>query len=272
METPKVSVILPVYNSEKYLQKAIDSILHQTLPDFELIIINDCSTDSSEQIIKTYTDKRIRYIKQPENLGVVAAMNTGLQIASSPLVAVMHSDDIAFESRLQRQLEHFENNPDVAVVAGFVVNINEQGDLIGRWMQDRSCITATQIRNNMVKSNCIAHPTVMMKTAIARRMQYHLNQQSQEDYDLWLRMLAEGLVIEKVPEEVLYYREHSASITGTILRKANPFFKLAQCKKKFLAYQIKSRKWGLFETKVLAAMLYDTLMGIGKNINKTIAG
>ena len=109
---PVVSVIMPVYNAAKYLQKAIDSILHQTLSDFELIIINDCSTDNSDAIINSYNDPRIKYIRQPQNNGVVAAMNTGLAAVQSNYVAVMHADDISFTNRLEKEFSYLEKHPE----------------------------------------------------------------------------------------------------------------------------------------------------------------
>ncbi len=122
----------------------------------------------------------------------------------------------------------------------------------------------------MAWQNCIAHPSVMMKTSIAKKYQYNLQQKNIEDYDLWLRLIADGHKIEKVPEKLLLYRVHETSITGSILRKVNPFYKQFHCKRKFLAERLAHGKWGSFENKVLATTLYNGLLGTGKEMKKAL--
>lgn len=261
---------MPVYNAAPYLRKAIDSILHQTFTDFELILINDCSKDESESIIQSYTDKRIRYVKLTQNKGVVGASNEGIALAKAPYTCVMHSDDIAQPERLQKQKAWLDVRPATAAVATFITFINESDEVTGFWDVDRNAVSAKSIRNMMLWENCIAHPTVMLRTPIYKRYGYRLSQQAQEDYDLWMRMLADGLVIEKIPEALLHYRRHQTSITGTILRKANPFFKKMDCKKKFMAHQLQHKTWGLFESRLLLTAFADGVMGIGKNIKKRL--
>src|SRR5688572_2119038 len=107
---PKVSVILPVYNGEKYLREAIESILCQTYEDFEFIIINDGSTDKSEEIILSYKDGRIVYSKNEFNKGLIYSLNKSIELASGELIARMDADDIAFPDRLQKQVDYFEKS------------------------------------------------------------------------------------------------------------------------------------------------------------------
>jgi hypothetical protein len=147
--------------------------------------------------------------------------------------------------------------------------MNDGGVDTGTWPDDRKAFSAADIRKTMPWRNCLAHPTVMIRTSIYQKYGYHFNQQAQEDYDLWLRMLSDKLIIEKIPEPLVRYRVHAASITGTILRKANPFFKQADCKKKFLQRQVADGKWGALETEVLATLCYDGIMGVGKNVKRT---
>lgn len=266
----EISVIMPVYNAAPYLRKAIDSILHQTFTDFELILINDCSKDDSEAIIQSYTDKRMRYVKLPVNRGVVGASNEGIALAKAPYTCVMHSDDIAQPERLHKQKAWLDARSKTAAVASFITFINEQDEITGVWDIDRNAVSAKSIRNLMLWENCIAHPTVMIRTGVYQKYGYRQCQQAQEDYDLWMRMLADGLIIEKIPEALLHYRRHQTSITGTILRKANPFFKKMDCKKKFMAHQLQQKTWGLFESQVLLTAVADGIMGIGKNIKKRV--
>lgn len=272
---PVVSVIMPVYNAAKYLQKAIDSILHQTLSDFELIIVNDCSTDNSEAIIKGYSDPRIKYIIQPKNAGVVVAMNRGLQAATATYVAVMHADDISFSERLAKEFSYLEMHPETAVVAGFIENINEAEKPVGKWDEDRKNTTAAQIKAEMIKGNCIAHPTVMMRTDVVKQYGYTSSPNHKgyavEDYPLWLHLLADGYVIEKIAEPLLYYRVHTQSATGAFLRSRNPFFVNYHSKKFFLQQRKNARKWNDFDKKIQISMYRDYVMGTLKEIKKKLS-
>lgn len=272
MSLPAVSILLPVYNSEKYLQQAIDSLLKQTFTDFELLIINDGSTDNSEKIIYSYSDQRIVYIKNQSNKGLIYTLNRGIELAKGKYIARMDSDDICAAERLQKQFDRIDKDPDTSVIGCHVSFINEHGKKTGDWKEDLETSTYHAIKQKMVWENCIAHPTVMMRSDIMKKYQYNENQKNTEDYDLWLRLLSDGYRIEKIGEKLLLYRIHEASITGSILRKSNPFFKQYNCKVKFLRKRILQGKWGSFETKVLATTIHNGIMGIGKNIKGIIKG
>ncbi len=103
MDKPHLTVLMPVYNAEKFLGEAIESILNQTFTDFEFLIIDDGSTDSTIKIIESYTDSRIRLFKNQENLGISATLNKGIEMASTELIARMDADDISYSSRIQKQ-------------------------------------------------------------------------------------------------------------------------------------------------------------------------
>lgn len=272
MSLPAVSIVLPVYNSEKYLREAIGSLLAQTFTDFELLIINDGSTDGSEEIIQSYSDERIIYIKNESNKGLIYTLNKGIELAKGKYIARMDADDVCLPMRLQKQFDWLEKYSTTAVVGCHVSFINDTGTVTGQWKEDLQTSNYQSIRKKMVWENCIAHPTVMMRSNVIRQYGYHQNQKNTEDYDLWLRMLADGNIIEKVPERLLLYRVHEASVTGSILRKSNPFFKKYNCKRRFLWNGIINLKWGLFETKVLFTAIHDVVMGIGKNIKAIIKG
>ena len=127
--TPLISVVMPVYNSDCYLHKSIDSILDQTFVDFEFIIINDGSDDNSENIILSYKDERIIYLKNEYNVGNYLARNIGLKMAKGKYVAIMDADDIAFPNRLARQFMYLEEHKDVkAVGSWFIFENNQQPD------------------------------------------------------------------------------------------------------------------------------------------------
>ena len=112
MKNPLVSILMPVYNSEKYLREAIKSILNQTFTNFELIIINDGSTDNSLKIIKSFKDNRIKIIKNKGNLGLIKTLNKGIDLAQGKYIARMDADDIAMPKRLEKQIAFFNENPD----------------------------------------------------------------------------------------------------------------------------------------------------------------
>lgn len=270
MSLPVVSILLPVYNSSKYLRAAMDSLLHQTFKDFELLVINDGSTDNSEEIIHSYSDSRIAYSRNEGNKGLIFTLNKGIALAKGRYIARMDADDICVEDRLQKQVNWLEKNLSTAVVGCHITFINTAGIATGEWKDDIETFTHSAIRQKMAWENCMAHPTVMMRSEIARQYRYHRNQKNTEDYDLWLRLLADGQLIEKVHEKLLLYRVHDNSITGSILRKSNPFFKQFHCKRRFLWNRITNLRWGLFETKVLFTAMHNCLMGIGKNIKAII--
>lgn len=271
MPSPAISILLPAYNAEEYLREAIDSLLTQTLTDFELLILNDGSADATEQIIQAYPDERIVYIRNESNHGLIYTLNKGIEAATGKYIARMDADDICLPQRLQKQYDWLEKNTSTSVVACHVAFINEQGYPAGEWKEDMQTATAAAIRRKMVWQNCIAHPTVMMRANVAKQYSYKANQKNIEDYDLWLRLLADGHVIEKVPEKLLQYRVHQTSVTGSILRKANPFFKQYNCKRRFLLGRMKQRQWGMLETQVLFTMLHNRIMGIGKYIASSLS-
>ena len=229
-----VSVILPAYNCEKFIGKAIQSVLQQTFTDFELIIINDGSTDNTESIIHAYTDPRIVYLKNSENKGLIYSLNSAISLAKGKYIARMDADDICLPERLARQKTFLDRHEDVVVVASTIDFINDNEEKTGNWDLDRQTITPEQIKKAMLKQNCIAHPTVMMRSEIIKQLKYKEYQKSIEDYDLWLRLLNRGFKIAKLDEPLLLYRVHDTSITSIHLKKTNPFFKHFLMKIKFL--------------------------------------
>ena len=234
MNVPSVSVILPVYNSEAFIEKAIQSVLGQSFFDFELIIINDGSTDQSEKIILSFTDARIVYLKNEKNFGLIYTLNKGIELAQGKYIARMDADDICLPDRLAKQTAFLDKNENVSAVATVIDFINEQDEKKGVWYLDRETITAEQIRRKMPYENCIAHPTVMVRSAIIKKLKYKPYQENIEDYDLWLRMLNRGLRIEKIDTPLLLYRVHSNSVTSLHLKESNPFFKHLRMKWKLL--------------------------------------
>jgi glycosyltransferase involved in cell wall biosynthesis len=272
MSLPAISIILPVYNGAKYLREAISSLIAQTFQDFELIIINDGSTDISEEVVLSCTDSRIIYLINERNKGLVYTLNRGIELAKGKYIARMDADDICVAVRLEKQFIWLEKNAATSVVGCHISFINDDGKVTGEWKEDMKTVNYREIRQEMAWANCVAHPAVMFRAEVIKSYKYNDEQKNTEDYDLWLRLIADGLIIEKIPEKLLLYRVHNASITGTVLRKSNPFFKQFHCKRKFLLQRMSEGKWGSFETAVLLSTIFDGIMGIGKNLKTLLKG
>ena len=213
MSNPLVSVVLSVYNGEKYLDEAIESILNQTYEKFEFIIIDDGSTDGSLEIIKSYNDKRIVLISR-ENRGLIASLNEGVQTAKGKYIARMDADDIALENRLEEQVTFMEKKLDIGIcgtgVIGFGEEIKEKP-----WLLSKSDKT---IKTELLFSSCFAHPTVMIRRElmVENKLYYDKNFLHAEDFELWTRM-AEYTKFANLKLPLLKYR----IINNSITREAN---------------------------------------------------
>lgn len=266
MNDVAVSVILPVFNCEKFIGKAIRSVLDQTFTGFELIIINDGSNDGTEDVILSFNDPRIVYMKNEGNKGLVFSLNHAVDLSKGAYIARMDADDICKPERLATQKDFLDTHDDITVAASTFEIINENGESGGSWELDRKTITPDQIKNQMPYENCIAHPTVMVRSDVLKRFKYNRRQVNIEDYDLWLRLLSHGYKISKISEPLLLYRIHGNSITNLYLKKKNFFFKHLRMKRKFLAKEILSGHVNGFISKVIASTMADFSMGIGKSI------
>lgn len=220
MAFPAISIIMPVYNAESYLSQAIESILLQTFRDFEFIIINDGSTDSSSQIVEMVSDTRIRYYQNDGNQGIVFTLNRGLSLALGKYIARMDADDIALPSRLAKQFVFMENHPSVGLLGANTILIDEQGKLL----QDGRTSFSTHpferlpavLRWNLLWGAGVSHPTVMFRRQllIDKDLTYCSDFSCTEDYDLWTR-IATHSDITYLPEALLFYRINSAGISNT---------------------------------------------------------
>lgn len=266
MNVPSVSVVLPAYNCEKYIAKAIESVLHQTFTDLELIIINDGSTDRTEEVIKSFSDPRILYQVNNTNKGLVFTLNKGIDIAKGSYIARMDGDDICHPERLAKQKAFLDQNEEIAIIASTIDFINDKNENNGVWELDRQTITPEQIKKAMLRQNCIAHPTVMIRTEILKKLKYKEYQKNIEDYDLWLRLLNRGYKIAKLDEPLLLYRMHDDSVTSIHLKKTNPFFKHMWTKTKVLFSEMFSGHFSRFLLWVLLWAKIDFIKGIGKAI------
>ena len=207
---PLVSVIMPSYNSKKYIKKAIDSVLEQTYSNFELIIVDGNSTDGTLDILDEYKkqDRRIKVI-QDEGRGIGAALQLGCQIASGKFIARMDSDDIAINTSFEKQLKILHSIPNLILVASPVIYINEDDSIVGY------SFPYTNKRIIQEKVYLIAHPTVMMKKDAYVKAGGYQPLLRAEDYFLWNRMRLMGeFYIFKEP--LIKYRLLQDSLSHTL--------------------------------------------------------
>jgi len=205
---PKISVLMPVYNGEKFLGDAITSILGQTEKDFELIIVDDGSTDGSENIIKFYNDPRIKYFKRPHE-GLVSTLNFGIDKATAKYVARMDADDVACPARLEKQYKYMLEH-ELIVCGGWADLIDEDGDKMGELKFPP--VEASAIRNYAILHNPFIHPTVMFNKETIVKAGLYRNFKHVEDYELWTRLIFKNRV-GNIPEKLINYRLHSLQIT-----------------------------------------------------------
>ncbi|MCK4553264.1 glycosyltransferase family 2 protein [Candidatus Pacearchaeota archaeon] len=210
---PKISVVMPVYNAEKYLDESIKSILNQTFKEFELIIINDASTDSSLKIIKKFQkkDKRVKLIKNKKNLGPAKARNKALKLAKGKYIAILDSDDICFPDRFKIQCDYLEDNPHIFLVGSSAIVIDEKGEKIGIF---KKYDNYKKIKKKLTKTNCMIHPSIMFKNA--GDIFYRKKFQGSEDYDLYLRLLTSEKNLTNLQDILLKYRISENSFVSTM--------------------------------------------------------
>jgi len=213
----KVSVILPAYNCLKYIDNCIQSIQNQTLSDFEFIIIDDCSTDGTFEIIKqaSLRDKRIRPYRNKGNSGICFSLNRAIALATSDLVARMDADDISHPDRLKKQFDFLETHPDVILVGTNIELIDENNEIIGQREYPQNHDEIVKALNDY---SPFCHPSVMFrKEAIVKAGGYREQYRDAEDYDLWLRLKNQGKMAN-IQEYLLQYRIHPGQVTVTKLK------------------------------------------------------
>lgn len=205
MKMPKVSVVMPVYNGEKYLRTAIDSILKQSFTDFELIIINDGSSDTSSKIIESYSDPRIVYISNPENTGLAKVRNKGLDVVRGEYIAWLDCDDISLPTRLEKQVNLLDANPHIGICGTWVKTIGGASEDIWRYPIDSGFLRA-----RMLFDDPLATSSVMLRaTCITQqKLRFSLDHPPAEDYEMWER-ISRSWDIANIPEVLTFYRIHS---------------------------------------------------------------
>jgi len=218
--SPKISVLMSVYNGEKFLKEAIDSVVNQTFRDFEFIIIDDASTDSSANIIKSYQDDRIFYFGNEKNLGLTKSLNKALAFAKGEFIARIDYDDICYQDRFEKQMKYIDEHKDCKILFSDITKIDDSGNAIPSYSRIRS---SEDIYYLMHFINPVIHPTVLIKKELLIDAGgFNEEYQYAQDYELWSRLIY-NFKFYKINKPLLYYRESSKQISKNKLSEQNRF-------------------------------------------------
>lgn len=217
-DSVKISVIMSVYNGEDYLSETLDSVVNQTFSDWELIVINDCSTDSTSEILSKYADMdaRIKVYTNEVNLRLPSSLNKAISFAQGKYIARMDADDICLPQRLEKQYAFMEDHPDIALSSCRFMTLKNgvisSGGCGGRTDND-------SIKALLLVTNPILHPGIIAKADVIRELGYDKNFTCTEDMELWTRFVMAGHKVQILPEYLMIYRLHDKQITGTTIEK-----------------------------------------------------
>lgn len=203
-EQPLVTIAMPVYNAERYIKKAIDSILQQTYTNWELVMVNDGSIDHTEEKILSYSDPRIRYFKNDVNSGIVKTRNRCLELARGKYIAVLDNDDIALPKRLKMQVGFLEANNDYGVCGSYWEIIDNNDKLLAK-VEIPS--TDSEIKTYQLFNNCFCASTVMMRAELVKEAKYQDGSDMLEDFNLYHR-LYHLTKFASLPHFLTQYRTH----------------------------------------------------------------
>lgn len=210
-DAPSISVLMSVHNGEVYLAQALDSILGQSFPSFEFIVIDDASTDDTAGILADYAgrESRICLLSNQRNMGLAWSLNRGLKQANGRYIARMDADDISLPLRLEKQISFMEEHPGVGVIGTAVEIIDSAGQVVGQRMYPRDPIV---IRWRLALENPLCHPTVMIRRDILQDAPYNSSLNTAQDYDLWCR-LGWTTRFANLPQPLLRFRKHGTNLT-----------------------------------------------------------
>jgi len=231
---PKVSVIMPVFNGERYLSESITSVLEQSLEDLEFIIINDGSTDNTSRILRSFRDERLRLFER-EHQGLVPSLNEAIQLSKSRYIARMDADDIAMKDRLRLQYDFMASHPGIDILGGQAEVIDETGKTICKTQNPLSW----QNISKLIKYACpLCHPTYFVRKGVyALTEGYRELLPPAEDYDFLLRAFEMGCVMRNLPDIVIKYRQSQGGMTFRNFQRTIFFAEAVQKMHRLRVYQ-----------------------------------
>ena len=244
---PEITVLMPVRNGERYIKESIDSVLNQTLTDFEFLIIDDGSTDRTVEIIQGYTDKRIRLVRKEHQF--IQNLNEGLELASGSYIARMDADDIMHTERLRIQLKRMKKNPDITVCGTWAKIFSDTGNERNVSHLGYGIIHEPVLE--LLKYNMLLHPSVMIKKEFL--LNHHIEYQNYpcvEDYKLWFDIAKAGGILFVEPQELLMFRRSDTQVTVT--KKKEMSLGSIRLRKEILLYLL-----SIYNNKTLNSLLSD---------------
>jgi glycosyltransferase involved in cell wall biosynthesis len=204
MNSPSISVVIPIYNGARWLQETLQSIFCQSLKDFEIILVNDASTDDLQSVLNECNDVRLSVLHLIKNVGVANARNKGLAIAKGQYVAFCDADDICQPQRLEMQLNFLQKHPLVGICGSAFTCFD--GDDLETVRNPESALT---IRRRLMSGNCFGTSTIMARTDLLRQYGFEQEMAPSEDYDLWTRLASDGVEMANLSESLVRYRVHA---------------------------------------------------------------
>jgi len=232
---PLISVVLPVYNVEKYIGEAMDSILNQTIQDFEILVIDDCSTDNTFLIAEAYNDNRIKIIRKERNRGLIHSLNLGFSIAKGKYIARMDGDDISHPFRFEKQLSVLDNYQDISICGCWLQCFGFSDKIIKRKKIHSEIVAA------LLEHCSMSLGTVMMRNELLNNYPFVESMVHIEDYDFWSRVCWDKKM-HNIQEVLYYYRVHNKQVSklyngiqkkGDVVIKLFLFKKLTYCTEQY---------------------------------------
>ena len=244
---PEITILMPVRNGEKYIKESIDSILKQTFTDFELLIMDDGSTDRTVERIERYTDERIRLIRRKHNF--IRNLNEGLELALGAYIARMDADDIMHTERLRIQLKRMKKNPNITVCGTWAKIFSDKGNERNVFHFGHEIICEPVLE--LLKYNMLLHPSVMVKKEFL--FNHHIKYQNYpyvEDYKLWFDIAKAGGILFVEPQELMMLRRSDTQVTVT--KKEEMFLGSIRLRKEIIIYLL-----SIYDNKALNSLLSD---------------
>ena len=209
MSNPKVSVLLPIYNGEQYLRRTLDSLLQQSFKDFEVVAVNDASTDQSRAIVESYNDPRIRLIDNPQNVGQTASLQIALENSRAEYLARQDQDDVSLPERFAKQVAFLDSHPEVGVLGTGYCVIDEHSQELGGTAAFYADETLSEMAWRLLWTARLVDSSVMFRRRDAVEVGgFNLAYRYAQDYDLWVRLSFE-VGVARIPEVLLQFRVHS---------------------------------------------------------------
>lgn len=211
LEDTCISVVMPVYNGEKHVLAALQSILSQSHKNLEVIIINDGSTDKTLEILSALIDGRVKIVSNAQNLGLISSLNIGVQLAKGKFIARMDADDVSLPKRLETQMSYLQSHPDVAVVGTDMIVVDDQL----RPVQRPTPIETLPLNISYLRWSgpIVFHPTVLARAEVLKSHPYNPSAKLFEDFFLWNELMAKGYLFANIAEPLLLYRRHANSVS-----------------------------------------------------------